>query len=166
MVRQNSQIDVCVILLLSLLVTACGDDNDSPTGPSQNTPTGSSSMGLGLSFNGLQRLGSDFVYEGWILVDGSPVSTGTFRVRADGSLSQRDFPVDEAALSSATKFILSIEPSPDSDPAPSGTKYLAGDFAGKQRCAFCGGRCSAGERLRIRVRELHPGDPFDGRCGG
>jgi hypothetical protein len=130
MVRQNSQIDVCVILLLSLLVTACGDDNDSPTGPSQNTPTGSSSMGLGLSFNGLQRLGSDFVYEGWILVDGSPVSTGTFRVRADGSLSQRDFPVDEAALSSATKFILSIEPSPDSDPAPSGTKYLAGDFAG------------------------------------
>ena len=130
MVRQNSQVDVCVILLLSLLVTACGDDNDSPTGPSQNTPTGSSSMGLGLSFNGLQRLGSDFVYEGWILVDGSPVSTGTFRVRADGSLSQRDFPVDEAALSSATKFILSIEPSPDSDPAPSGTKYLAGDFAG------------------------------------
>ena len=50
MVRQNSQVDVCVILLLSLLVTACGDDNDSPTGPSQNTPTGSSSMGLGLSF--------------------------------------------------------------------------------------------------------------------
>ena len=31
MVRQNSQVDVCVILLLSLLVTACGDDNDSPT---------------------------------------------------------------------------------------------------------------------------------------
>ena len=50
MVRQNNQVDVCVILLLSLLVTACGDDNDSPTGPSQNTPTGSSSM------NGLQRL--------------------------------------------------------------------------------------------------------------
>ena len=111
-------------------VTACGDDNDSPTGPSQNTPTGSSSMGLGLSFNGLERLGSDFVYEGWILVDGNPVSTGTFRVRDDGSLSQLNFPVDEAALSSATKFILSIEPSPDSDPAPSGTKYLAGDFAG------------------------------------
>ena len=64
MVRQNSQVDVCVILLLTLLVTASGDDNDSPTALSQNTPTGSSSMGLGLSFNGLQRLGCDCVYAG------------------------------------------------------------------------------------------------------
>ena len=38
MVRQNSQVDVCVILLLSLLVTACGDDNDSPTGAQPEHP--------------------------------------------------------------------------------------------------------------------------------
>jgi hypothetical protein len=31
-------------------------------------------------------------------------------------------------LQAATKFILTIEPSPDSDPSPASTHYLAGDF--------------------------------------
>ena len=33
-------------------------------------------------------------------------------------------------LNAATKFILSIEPNPDSDPAPSAHKLIAGDFNG------------------------------------
>ena len=122
MTRRRSWNAVCAMLMPTLLVTAACGDTDSPTGPSQQS--------LGWSFNGLQNLGPGFVYEGWILVNGNPVSTGTFTVGDDGSLSQRNFSVDEATLSSATKFILTIEPSPDSDPAPSATKYLAGDFAG------------------------------------
>lgn len=85
---------------------------------------------MALDLNGLADLGADFVYEGWVLVDGSPVSTGIFTVDADGALSQTDFPVNGTMLASATKFILTIEPAVDSDPAPSANKLVAGDFSG------------------------------------
>lgn len=63
------------------------------------------------------------------MVDGSPVSTGTFNVDASGSLSQTGFEVNINNLESATAFILSIEPVPDADPAPSLTKILGGSFS-------------------------------------
>ena len=124
MIRRHVRIGVRVMLMLALLVTvACGDD-DGPTAPTP--PSGN----LQLSFNGLESLGAGFVYEGWLLVDGNPVSTGTFSIDAGGSLSTSMFSVDQAALQAATKFILTIEPSPDSNPMPAATKYLAGDFVG------------------------------------
>jgi hypothetical protein len=70
------------------------------------------------------------VYEGWVIVDGSPVTTGTFTVDADHNLSKTTFSVDATQLETATKFVLSIEPTEDTDPAPSAVKYLAGDFLG------------------------------------
>jgi hypothetical protein len=109
------------VLTAALLAAGCGDD-DNPAGPSGG--------GLTLALNGVESLGPGFVYEGWILVGGSPVSTGTFTVDGGGGLSQSSFEVDGAQLVAATKFILTIEPSPDPDPAPAATKYLAGDFAG------------------------------------
>lgn len=36
---------------------------------------------VGLSFDGLEELAADEVYEGWIIVDGQPVSTGTLPLR-------------------------------------------------------------------------------------
>ncbi len=83
-----------------------------------------------LDLSGLEDLGDDFVYEGWVLVDGSPVSTGTFTVDDSGDLSATTFPVNGVTLASATKFILTIEPAEDSDPAPSDQKLIAGDFDG------------------------------------
>jgi hypothetical protein len=83
-----------------------------------------------LTLNGVESLGSGFVYEGWILVGGQPVSTGTFTVDGSGNPSPGSFDVDEGQLATATKFILTVEPSPDPDPAPAATKYLGGDFAG------------------------------------
>ncbi|MGY0427226.1 MAG: hypothetical protein ACWIPI_10445, partial [Polaribacter sp.] len=63
---------------------------------------------------------------GWLIVDSKPVSTGTF--------TSVEFPqsyvVDIDDLKAATKFVLSIEPAVDSDPKPSNTKILAGDFNG------------------------------------
>ena len=41
---------------------------------------------LQLSFTGMPALANGFYYEGWVVVDGEPWSTGRFNVAADGSL--------------------------------------------------------------------------------
>lgn len=81
---------------------------------------------LTLGLSGLEDLGSDFAYEGWVIVDGNPVTTGTFTIGSDGTPSATTFDVTQANLDAATMFVLSIEPSPDTDPAPAATKVLAG----------------------------------------
>lgn len=83
-----------------------------------------------LSISGLEDLGSGYVYEGWLIVDGSPVSTGTFTVDNAGSLSKSSFKVAKDDLAGAATFVLTIEPSPDSDSAPSNVHILSGDFSG------------------------------------
>lgn len=85
---------------------------------------------LSLNFEGLENLGDDYAYEGWLLVDGSPVTTGVFTVNDNGVLSSSTFEVNADDLEDATSFILTIEPSPDNDPAPSATHVVAGDFDG------------------------------------
>lgn len=107
--------------IISMLVIGCSDNKDNNTQPQNGM--------LMLNFNGLENLGSDYAYEGWILVDGSPVSTGVFTVDDNGDLSQSSFEMPLSDLEAATKFILTIEPSPDSDPSPASTHYLAGDFS-------------------------------------
>jgi hypothetical protein len=83
---------------------------------------------LSLSINGLEDLGTNARYEGWLLVNGNPVTTGTFTVNASGQFSQKDFTVEKTSLQNATAFVLTIEPFPDTDPAPSPQHLLAGDF--------------------------------------
>ncbi len=104
-------------IILSLFIISCSDDDDVTNPTTRN---------LTLNLSGLEALGSNFVYEGWIIVNGSPVSTGTF--------TSVDFPqtyvLNYDQLSNATKFVLSIEPVNDSDPAPSNTKILVGNFSG------------------------------------
>ncbi len=85
---------------------------------------------LSLSFQGLGNPGEDWAYEGWIIVDGKPVSTGAFTVDEKGMASATDFQVDAHALKNATAFVLTIEPSPDPDPAPSAIHLIGGDFDG------------------------------------
>jgi len=84
---------------------------------------------LSLDIMNLSAVESDEQYEGWIIVDGTPVSTGTFTVDGSGNLSQSDFAVNSTDLMKATDFVLSIEPMPDSDPAPSAIKILGGAFS-------------------------------------
>ncbi len=85
---------------------------------------------LTMDFNGLEDLGGDYVYEGWLIVDGNPVSTGIFTVDGAGVMSRTSFEIDEADRENATAFVLSIEPMVDNDPAPSDVKILQGDFSG------------------------------------
>lgn len=79
---------------------------------------------LTLNLQGLDELGADFVYEGWLIVNGNPVSTGTFN---DVSFP-KTFSVSRDVLDNASKFVLTIEPLNDSDSNPSNTKIMAGDF--------------------------------------
>lgn len=85
---------------------------------------------LTLNITGLEDLGANFRYEGWIMVNGTPVTTGVFSVNASGTLSQTTFAIPEAQINAATKFILTIEPFPDPSAAPTATHILAGDFTG------------------------------------
>jgi len=109
------------VALLALSFTACKDDDEPQTAATEK---------LNLNLTGLSDLGSDYAYEGWIMVDGSPVTTGVFTVDANGTPSKTSFDIDATQLGKATAFILTIEPSPDSDPAPSDVHILAGDFSG------------------------------------
>ena len=123
----NLKIDTMKNLMLGLLscvflFASCSNDDDNG-----NNNTDSN---LTLNLTGLEDLGSDFAYEGWIIVDGVPISTGTFTVDSSGTLSTSSFTVDTTALAAATKFVLSVEPNPDPDPLPSDQKMLAGDFDG------------------------------------
>lgn len=88
---------------------------------------------LTLDIAGLENLGDDYVYEGWVIVDGAPVSTGVFTVDDQGAWSASAFEVVETTLDAATKFVLTIEPAGETGDAaatPAAQKLLAGDFSG------------------------------------
>ncbi len=87
---------------------------------------------LELNLSGLENLGPSAQYEGWVIIDGSPISTGVFTVNNAGQMSQTIFelPATVAKLKRATTFVLTIEPYPDNSPAPSDQHLLGGDFNG------------------------------------
>lgn len=109
------------LAIAAVTFTSCSDDNDNISLPTTRNLT--------LDISGLEDLGSDYKYEGWVIVNGTPVSTGVFTVDDQGVLSKTSFSVESNVLASATKFVLSIEPAIDSDPAPAATKLLVGDFS-------------------------------------
>ena len=106
-------------LTVAILAASCSSSDNAST-----------TSKLNLNLTGLENLGSNFKYEGWIVVSGAPVSTGTFTVNDAGTLSKTQFDVNKTQLNSATDFVLSIEPATDTDPAPSNTKYISGSFSG------------------------------------
>lgn len=123
------------LVLISGLLTACSTSSDS------------SSDSLSLELNGVETLQNGYHFEGWVLINGSPITTGKFNVDANGNLvtlsgstiPNGEFKV-EADLSSATAFILSIEPSGDVDAIPAETHHLAGDISnGRSTLSFAHG---------------------------
>ena len=107
------------VFILVFTVSFCSDDDDEPT-----------TSDLNLNISGLENLGSDYVYEGWIIVNNSPISTGIFSVDDNGNLSRTNFTLNIVELAAATTFVLTIEPVVGDDPAPSAVHILAGDFNG------------------------------------
>ena len=102
---------------------SCSSDDNTNTNDIQN---------LELSLTKLQNLGSDFVYEGWIIVNGAPQSTGVFSVDDDGKLSKTTFELKRELLNIATAFVLTIEAKGETGQealTPSKTKILSGNFS-------------------------------------
>ncbi len=112
-----------IVLGLLFSFSACKDDEEPEPGDDMST--------LELNFTGLEDLGSDAVYEGWIIVNGNAVTTGTFTVNDQGVPSETSFTVASDDLAAASTFVLTVEPSPDPDPSPSKVHILAGDFSGE-----------------------------------
>ena len=108
-------------MALGIIFVACDNDDDEVVSITKN---------LTLSIDGLENLGSDFVYEGWIMVNNKPQTTGRFSVDDQGELSQSIFLLNKVDLAIATAFIVTIEPASGDDPAPSNVHILAGDFSG------------------------------------
>ena len=105
--------------LSGLLFVSCSSDEGD----------GTVMANISLSINNLESLGSDYVYEGWIIVNGSPVSSGIFTKVTFPQV----FSVAKSDLDAATKFVLSIEPKGETGTdalTPSETKLLSGDFIG------------------------------------
>ena len=122
-------------ILPLLFLAACQKDINPPE-LNEETVAGKSGNGklkndeLQLNISGLEDLGPNARYEGWVIIDGSPVSTGVFTVNNAGQMSQNIFevPAPEGKLKRATTFVLTIEPFPDNSPAPSDQHLLAGNF--------------------------------------
>ena len=85
---------------------------------------------LTMDFDGIEDLGSDYVYEGWLIVDGMPVSSGRFSVNGSGNPFPGWFVVDAQDAADAVMFVLTIEPAVGDDPGPADTHFLAGVFDG------------------------------------
>ena len=125
-----------LMLGLSLFLVGC-DDDDNPSEPTTSS--------LNLNISGLEDLGSTALYEGWIMVDGAPKTTGTFTVNSSGTLSSTSFDIDSEDLNKATAFILTIEPNPDPSPDPSDVHILAGDFNGSSASLSVGHGAALGD---------------------
>ncbi len=110
-----------LIFLVTVFAASCSKDNNED--PKTST--------FNLTVSGLPQLDDFHVYEGWLIVGGTPVSTGIFSVNNIGELSVSSFTADAGKLESASEFVISIEPSPDPDVAPSNTKIMGGSFIGQ-----------------------------------
>ncbi|MEO5905885.1 MAG: anti-sigma factor [Saprospiraceae bacterium] len=116
---RNRLLYLMTLVICVSLFASCKDDDEV-----MNTKI------FNLNISGLENLGAGYAYEGWLIVDGNPISSGVFTVNNSGSLSKTSFEVDKSDLETATTFVLTLEPSPDNDPAPSKVHILAGDFTG------------------------------------
>jgi hypothetical protein len=124
-----------LLLLIPIVLLSC--NKDEPINPDSNSEVnikqdqkGSKSK-IDLEFTGLSPLGPHFRYEGWIIVDGAPISTGKFNITPAGVMAPSVFNVNKDDLENATTFVLTIEPHPDPYDAPASTHVLAGDFMGE-----------------------------------
>lgn len=116
----NKLAKVSLPIAIAIALTACSGGGDSDDND-ENT------VSMRISTTNLEALGDDFEYEGWIMVDGTPVTTGTFDI-VDGEAVPSSFDLDLTQANAATAFILSIEPAIDTDPDPAATKIIAGDL--------------------------------------
>ena len=138
-------------LVLAIGFMACDNDDDMPQ-----------SGNLNLNISGLEDLGADYAYEGWLIVDGNAITTGVFTVNENGELSSTSFAVDNTNLTNASTFVLTIEPSPDPDAGPSDVHILAGDFSGNSADLTVGHGAALGDDFTSSTGGYILATPTDG----
>ena len=116
----NKTIYFLILIIGLTTIVSCSVDDDPPVVITDKTLT--------LNINELEDVGENFIYENWLIVNGSPVSAGTFSVNTEGVLSKTLFTIPSTVLDNATQYVLTIEPDQDTDPTPSKVHVLAGDF--------------------------------------
>ena len=94
-----------ISLITVLALVGCGGDDGDDGNPGADAG-GDITLTLTVSLDGLPDIGADYVYEGWVLVDGAPVTTGRFS--SDGSASQT-FDQTVTVATDPTAYILTIE---------------------------------------------------------
>ena len=105
--QEKQRVGTLLMMLAALsMVLFAGCESESPVGPERGV----------LNIQGLEDLGPNFVYEGWVIVNGAPVSTGRFTVDSSGQSSAKGVTVRSSDLDSATAFVLTIEPVPGQQP--------------------------------------------------
>lgn len=115
------KIILSLAVISALTFTACSDDND-------NLPT---TKTVTQSFQNLPDLGSNYVYEGWLIVGNEKISTGRFS-HTEG-VNHTSSALDIAKVSAATMYVLTIESTNETgaDLAnPSGWIFSKGAFNG------------------------------------
>jgi len=138
-------------LLLLFFISSCDESEDSD--PMKN---------LTLNISGLEDLGSDAIYEGWLIVDGAPVSSGTFSVDASGVMSQTSFSMNATDLEDASTFVLTIESVPDNSAGPSDVHLLAGDFSSSSASLSVGHGAALGDDFSGSAGKYILATPTDG----
>ncbi len=125
--NRSPRFHLFLALLASVTLAAC------------DSSSSSSDAGLELSLSGVEPLSNGFHYEGWLIIDGQPVTTGKFNVTENGAfvdlngatIGNGSFDVD-ANVNDAAAFVLTIEPAGDTDAIPAATKYMGGDIVSGQ----------------------------------
>lgn len=117
-----------LLAILTLCTAACSDDSD-PQNTADAGNTGGELSTVTYSNITLSNLGPDYVYEGWIIVDGEPKPAGRFSVDDEGVASPASFELSTADTDVATDFVLTIEPATGDAPEPAATHIIAGPIS-------------------------------------
>lgn len=119
------------VLGIGVFALTSGDDDTASTNTSVNSVESTeeaSKLPFDFAVNNLSPLESG-VYEGWIVRDDVKYSFGTFNTNEAGEIVG-DLMLDDITPQDGDKVVVTIEPTNDADPDPSGTVVLAGDLVG------------------------------------
>lgn len=146
-----------ITLFTAITLTACGTDS------------GNSDTGLSLQLTGLETLQNGFHYEGWLILDDGPITTGKFNVNSEGEMvdlngsmiSEGLFNLTED-VSSASAFVLTIEPAGDVDDIPADTHHLAGSISNNTATLSLRHSASLGSNFSNSTGDYILATPTDG----
>ena len=145
------------ILALGFTIAAC------------STNTESLDSELRLQFSGLETLQNGFHYEGWLILDDGPITTGKFNVNANGSIVDlAGNPIPDGLftlmndIGSASAFVLTIEPAGDVDDIPADTHHLAGSISNGSATLSLDHSASLGSSFSSSTGDYILATPTDG----